>query len=92
MLYSAAVSMAYKEAKVSPSLLYIHKEPKALRENYVIKINKQPVTDYSQYHDEFINHLQNTIDEIFDINVPFHCTEETDRCTYCDYKNLCGER
>ncbi len=92
MLYSSAISMTNKDAKVSPTLLYIHKEPKFLRENYVIKINKQPVTDYSKYHEEFITHLQSTIDNIFNINVPFHCTEETDRCTYCDYKNLCGDR
>ena len=92
MLYSAAVSMAYKEAKVSPSLLYIHKEPKALRENYVIKINKQSVVDYSQYHEEFITHLQSTIDDIFNVNIPFYCTEEKDRCKYCDYKILCGEK
>lgn len=92
MLYSAAVSIANKDTKVSPSLLYIHKQSQALRGDFVVKINKQPVADYSQYHDEFINHLQNTLDDIFDINVPFHCTEETDRCTYCDYKNLCGDR
>lgn len=92
MLYSAAISMLQKETKVSPSLLYIHKQSQAHRENYVINIKKQPVTDYSQYHDEFIAHLQNTIDEIFNINTPFYCTEETDRCNYCDYKILCGER
>lgn len=92
MLYSAAVSMAQKGKKVSPSLLYIHKQSQARRENYVINIGKQPVVDYSLYHDEFIKHLQNTIDEIFDANTPFYCTTEKDRCTYCDYKNLCGER
>ena len=32
------------------------------------------------------------IDEIFDAKTPFYCTTEKDRCTYCDYKNLCGER
>ena len=92
MLYSAAVSMANKGKKVSPSLLYIHKQSQAHRENYVINIGKQPVVDYSLYHDEFIKHLQNTIDEIFDAKTPFYCTTEKDRCTYCDYKNLCGER
>ncbi len=92
MLYSAAVSMAQKGAKVSPSLLYIHKQAQARRENYVININKQPVADYSLYHKEFIAHLQNTIDEIFNVNTPFCCTEEKDRCTYCDYRILCGEK
>ena len=92
MLYSAAVSMRNNGSKISPSLIYIHKQSQAQRENYVIKINKQPVTDYSQYHEEFIDHLQKTIDEIFNIKVPFHCTPEKERCTYCDYKNLCGEK
>jgi ATP-dependent helicase/DNAse subunit B len=92
MLYSAAVSMTNKDVKVSPSLLYIHKQSQAKRGDYVIKINKQPVADYSQYHDEVINHLQNTLEEIFNVNVPFYCTNEKERCAYCDYKNLCGER
>ncbi len=92
MLYSAAVSMSQQQAKVSPSLLYIHKQSQASRKDYVVKINKQPVTDYSQYHEKFITHLQKTVDEIFDVKTPFFCTEEKDRCKYCDYKILCGDR
>ncbi len=91
MLYSAAIYMSEKDSKISPSLLYIHKQLQSQRESYIININKKPITDYSQYHEEFINHLQETIDEIFNINTPFYCTEEKERCKYCDYKMLCSK-
>jgi ATP-dependent helicase/DNAse subunit B len=92
MLYSAAVSMAEKGKKVSPSLLYIHKQSQARRDNFVINIDKQPVMDFSLHRDKFMERLQKTLDEIFDVNTPFRCTDDKDRCTYCDYNVLCGER
>ena len=37
----------------------------------------------------FEEKLTNKVEEIFDRSVPFTQTDDTDRCTYCDYKNIC---
>ena len=42
---------------------------------------------FSELMDE---RLQGMIDEIRDRNVPFRRTQETDACTYCDFKMICG--
>lgn len=91
MLYSASMIASGKATRISPSLLYIHKQSEGKRENFVVKINKQPVVDVNEYYDSFIASLQETLDEIFNINIPFSRTEEKSRCAYCDYKSLCGE-
>ena len=91
MLYSASMIASGKATRISPSLLYIHKQSEGKRENFVVKINKQPVVDVNEYYDSFIASLQETLDEIFNINIPFSRTEDKSRCAYCDYKSLCGE-
>lgn len=90
MLYSAAMKGAAGDNKIAPSLLYILTRKFTKREDFIIKINKSAVTDYNDYHEEFMQELQKTIDEIFDRNVPFTHTEDCDRCTFCDYKKICG--
>ena len=34
--------------------------------------------------------VQKTIDEIFNKDIPFTHTEDCDRCTFCDYRQICG--
>ena len=34
--------------------------------------------------------LEQMLDEILDINHPFHRTDQTDTCQWCDFKNICG--
>lgn len=40
--------------------------------------------------EEFEDLLQTLIDEIFDPEVDFTQTEDTDECKYCDFKNICN--
>lgn len=90
MLYCCAALVSKMTEKVSPSLVYIHKQAEAIRENYIIKIKKEPVTDFSLYYEQFISCLDKLLCEIFDINVPFSPTEKKERCAFCDYRQLCG--
>ncbi len=90
LLYSAAMKTSAGFKQITPSLLYILKRKYTKREDFIVKINNSPVTDYSEYHEEFMQELQKTIDEIFDRNTPFTHTEDCDRCTFCDYKRICG--
>lgn len=102
MLYSAAMADKEKGKKISPSLIYIHNKETATREDYIVSINKKDVTDFSTFDDgkmdvtnkqhRFLTLLQQTINEIFDINIPFACTVEKNRCRFCSYRTLCGEQ
>ncbi len=96
-LYTAL--MQEKERKegrtesVVPSLLHIHK---AASESYspVVEMGeprkKQPVTNFSEYEEEFRERLHNLLREIFDPTVPFAQTDILSKCEYCDFKALCG--
>lgn len=100
MLYSAAMAEKEKEKKISPSLLYIHNKENAEREDFIVKIDKRAVTDFKTFchgpanensnRNIFLEKLQETINEIFNINEPFTRTEEKSRCKFCCYRSLCG--
>lgn len=81
-----------KPTKVSPHLLYVHKENnKAIREDYIVDVKDEPVTDISVIKKEFIEQLNCVLVDIFDKNVPFKPTCDEKRCEYCDYKKICGK-
>jgi hypothetical protein len=42
---------------------------------------------FAQLMDE---RLEAMLDEIRDRSMPFRRTEETDACTYCDFRMICG--
>lgn len=81
-----------KDLKIAPALLYIHK---AASENYspIIRIGearkKEDVTDFSIYESEFREYLEQLLQEIFNPAEKFVQTDIEDKCTFCDYKNLC---
>ena len=79
--------------KVSPALLYIHR---AASENYspvvCLKEARQPevpVTDFSQYEEEFREELGKLLSEIFNPKIDFTQTEIEGKCAYCDFKAFC---
>jgi hypothetical protein len=91
-LYAAIMSRK-QNLKVSPALLYIHR---AASENYspviCLKEARQPevpVTDFSQYEEEFRNELGKLLSEIFNPEIEFKQTEIEEKCTYCDFKAFC---
>lgn len=48
------------------------------------------VEDISLYETEFLESLCEVIAEIFDPDVPFSKTPDTNACKYCDYRKLCN--
>lgn len=78
--------------KISPSLLYIHKEDiYKKREDFIIDIMDKPVTDISENKKEYMEKLESILKDIFDPDLSFAPTDDKKRCEYCDYKNLCGK-
>jgi hypothetical protein len=74
---------------VSPCLLFIQH---AGVEDYdpTLILGKTPITDVREIKDEFMEHLNNLITEIFDPAIPFTPTEEGTRCKSCPFFSLCG--
>ena len=66
---------------------------KMLSDDYSPKIldkqNGEHVECYSSYAQEFENELTTVLDELFDFSTPFKQTEDSDACTFCDFKTIC---
>lgn len=75
--------------KVSPNLLFIQ-HAKAKDYNPAIVINSEPVTDVEPYREDFHTGLTQVLTSIFSKDIPFAPTVNTDFCTTCPYKQLCG--
>lgn len=53
-------------------------------------MNKERLTDYRDYNDEFLERLQAVIEQLFDPSVPFTQTPVADHCKFCNFKELCN--
>lgn len=51
---------------------------------------KEPVQNYATVAGEFGEKLKVCLSEIFDPTIPFRCTNDTDKCAYCDFKQICN--
>ena len=74
---------------VSPALLFIQH---AVGEDYdpAIVIDSHPVHDVSMYQAEFMQQLDNTLQEIFDTSKPFMPATNRNTCDFCTYRQICG--
>lgn len=97
-LYASIVSKNIRSLTekwhVAPALLYIHQ---AASSDYspIIEMGKYRkkvrVEDFSMYEDEFREHLQTLLEEIFNPDMPFTQTEIEDNCGFCDFKKICNK-
>jgi hypothetical protein len=77
---------------IAPSLLYIHRAASA---DYspVIELgernSKVEVENFGEYEQEFRDHLDALLGEIFTPEGTFAQTEFDEKCAYCDFKALC---
>ncbi len=57
-----------------------------------IPSKKEEITsdNFNEHLEKFIPILKETISEIFNKDIPFEQTSETDNCTYCPYKDICS--
>ena len=77
--------------KISPQLLYVHHKDNASRKEFVVGLNKTPVEDISVIETEYMNRMKPLLEEIFDIDKPFVPATDSEKCEYCDYKEICGK-
>lgn len=91
MLYSIIVNKRYNSNRkpVSPALLFIQH---AAQNDYdpTLTIAKKRIDDIAGYEDEYMQHLQEVLTGIFNPEIPFSPTGDSNRCKHCPYKELCG--
>ncbi len=58
--------------------------------NPSITVNKQKIADISCFFDEFTEHFNACLQEIFDENIPFTQTKQEKNCQWCTFKEVCG--
>ncbi|MEI6752405.1 MAG: PD-(D/E)XK nuclease family protein [Paludibacter sp.] len=51
---------------------------------------KEKVTDFSNYEEEFRNHLTACLEDIYSPEIPFSQTENLKVCQYCPYIGVCN--
>ena len=76
---------------ISPSLLYIHNPENTMRENFVIDVSSEPVTDIRSIKGEYMQRLDAVLSEIFDSEKQFTPATDSKKCEYCDYRKICGK-
>lgn len=91
-LYAAILQDSNPDTTYCPELLFIHKAAVPDFDCAIYagsKKEKQKVTDFKPFEEAFKNNLNNLIINLFDPGIPFTQTPHAEKCSYCDYKNLC---
>ena len=74
---------------VSPALLFIQH---AGAEGYdpTLVIDREPVRDIAPHSEHFIERFRETVNDIYNPDLPFTPTDDRNRCRSCPYAALCG--
>lgn len=88
LLYSIAFKRKHTDLDVIQA--YIFNLKKVFENNFdgLVKINKVQM-NLSEIETEFMQRLQDLIDEIFDLNIPYYQTKEEKKCQTCDFNLIC---
>lgn len=80
---------------VSPALLFIRKAQIA-DYNPMLEFagekrgSRVAIADINDYHQDFTDALKKLLEEIFNADLPFIPTQQTERCLTCPYHKICG--
>ena len=76
-----------RQSRLSPALMYV-KLAKTPGIDFTVKVNKEAVTDFSVYQEDFHQRLMQLIAEIQDPATPFTRTTNKQSCKYCPFKTI----
>lgn len=90
MLYALA-ELLHKEpsAPVVPALFFVGKAYNDTEYNPILKLGRSPIEDFADHAEEFMEGLKAVLTELFDPQIPFTQTAQTDQCVHCPYRMLC---
>jgi len=76
---------------ITPGIYYIRD---IFKDEFDTELNdkelKEKVTDFAAYEDDFRSHLTESLEEIFNLEIPFVQTENVKICQYCPYIGVCN--
>ena len=79
-----------RECETCPSLYYASQMLSKEYSPYIVDRScNREITRYSDISAEFEEELTNVFEELFDPEVAFKQVDDSDACTYCDYKKIC---
>jgi CRISPR/Cas system-associated exonuclease Cas4 (RecB family) len=90
-----AYLMSHEYTSISPSLLFVRNTSDESFEHSIV-IGEHPVKDFSIYYEKFGQLLHETIEEIFNSDIPYTAAPLTEEgktpqaCKYCKFTSLCG--
>lgn len=87
-MYAFFYAKEHPDQKLLPAIYYL----RSIFNNFdpTITLNKEKITDISDFFDEFTNRLNACLQEIFDENIPFTQTPQEKNCQWCAFKEVCG--
>lgn len=90
-LYASILQGKNPDTEICPELLYIHKAAASNFESGIPFGGKKglKVTEFKPFEESYRTNLIDLIINLFDPKIPFAQTPHAEKCTYCDYKNLC---
>ncbi len=88
LFYTFIYEQVRKTSHVEPNLYAVRKMETEGTRFKSGKIVLQSV-DLENAKAAFSGHLQNTLDELFDQQIPFNQTTRLETCQYCPYKDIC---
>jgi len=97
-LYGIFYKEKYKEASqgkiITPGIYYMRD---VFKDDFDTELHvkaernsNETVTDFAVYEDEFRAHLTDSLEEIFNPEIPFVQTENVKVCQYCPYIGVCN--
>ncbi|MBR3858725.1 MAG: PD-(D/E)XK nuclease family protein [Bacteroidaceae bacterium] len=87
--YAYLMSSEYE--RIAPSLLFVRNTSDEAFEPHIL-IDKHPVEDFAPNREAFAKQLHETIEEIFNSDVPYTATTNKEACKYCKFTSLCGKK
>lgn len=89
LLYSMMLQQGHK-AEVCPSLYYASQMLSKEYSPFIVdRSTNVEIGKYRDIQESFEEELTSVFEELFDPEVAFKQVEDSDACTYCDYKKIC---
>ncbi|NLZ72599.1 MAG: PD-(D/E)XK nuclease family protein, partial [Bacteroidales bacterium] len=88
----ASIMCRQKQEKIAPAILYLRETTRDDSPIIQMGHNKNSmveITNFALLADQYNKRLQELLEELFDNHTAFNQTEFINRCSYCDYKQLC---
>ncbi|MDD3108393.1 MAG: PD-(D/E)XK nuclease family protein [Alistipes sp.] len=87
LLYALMICES-EHCEVQPTLYYVRNMQSA-HFSPLLHEGNEPIVQFTPYRAAFLRHLQTTLSQLFDPQIPFTQCDDPATCTYCDFKEIC---